>query len=92
MQTNLRKFLKLSSSDEGSSDDPYVSSDEEEKKSKASDWTRIKGRDQFTVKYPRVFKFSDDLKALLREKITSVSPDNMKQLVFFDPDSYRGSD
>ena len=73
-QSTLSRFVQLPSSDEGSSSDAYSSSDEERKRAEASDWTRIKGRDQFTAKYARVFAIGDDLRVMRAEKIRAVDP------------------
>ena len=89
MQTTLHKFLQVQSSDESSSSSDYSSSDEERKRSMLSDWTRVKGRDQFTAKVTRVWEIGGDLKALFKEKCTVMTPEAIKELVLFDPDSYR---
>ena len=86
----MNRFLKRSSSDGSSDSDAYVPSDEEEKQGQASDWTRVKGRGQFTAKYPTVFDLGADLTALRSEKIKVVEPNKMEQLLLFDPETFKG--
>ncbi len=88
----MNQFLGKSASEESSDSDAYVPSDEEQKHGQASDWTRVKGRGQFTAKYATVFDLGADLKALLSEKIKAVEPAQMEQLVLFDPEVYKGKE
>jgi len=67
-----------------------VPSDEEQKRRQASDWTRVKGRDQFTAKPATVFDLGADLRALHTEKVRAADPTETEQLVLFDPDVFKG--
>jgi len=91
-QGTLNRFVRLPSSSEESSSDDYEPGDEEQKRGEASDWTRVKGRDQFTAKFPRVFDVGTDLRALRAEKIRAVDPAQAQQLVLWDPDTYKGQE
>ena len=91
-QPTLHGFLGISSGDDNSSDEIYEPSEEEERKMEKSNWTRIKSYDEFNDKVEVVYDYEPDLNALLAEEVTTVEPDDMKQLVLFDPEIYRGKD
>ncbi len=86
----MHTFLGKSASDESSDSDAYVPSDEEQKHGQSSDWTRIKSRGQFTAKYATVFDLGTDLAVLLSEKVKAVEPNQMEELLLFDPEVFKG--
>ena len=84
--------MQLSSSDEGSADDANVPGEEQQKRAKISDWTRIKSYSEFKTLDTEVFNIESDLEALRAEEVEDVDSIQMEELVYFDPETFKGQD